>query len=52
MFFLCVAHTQKGVKQRHGRRCSHFERVAQDAPDSSVFSNYETILNYIKYSRK
>ena len=25
---------QKGVKQRHGCRCSNFERVAQDAFNS------------------
>ncbi|ODS31021.1 MAG: hypothetical protein SCARUB_03853, partial [Candidatus Scalindua rubra] len=31
IFFCAEAHIQKGVKQRHGCRCSHFERVVQDA---------------------
>ena len=26
-----LAHTQNSVKQRHGCRCSNFERVMQDA---------------------
>ncbi len=34
MFFCAPAHIQKGVKQRHGCRCSHFDRVAQDALNS------------------
>ena len=29
--FCAQANPQNGVKQRHGCRCSNFERVAQDA---------------------
>jgi len=36
--FICAeAHTQNGVNQRHGCRCSHFERVVQDALTRKVY---------------